>query len=115
MQCPALRENLVAQDIRVCHFTSKYILTHAEIAMSQSSAGDRTPRKPALQTATPAETASFVLDMCRSMADMAHAKEFEFLAYLLNMAALEAAEIQIRLGTAIPPPPGRPSAQGGAS
>lgn len=74
------------------------------------------PGKSGIRSAAPEETAAYILDLCRSMAEMAKSQKFELLTYLLNMAALEAAEIQVRFGTsAIPRPGGRPSAQGGAS
>jgi hypothetical protein len=73
--------------------------------------GDPAGPPPARQT----ETAAYILDMARAMAAMATSQDLEMLAYLLNMAALEAAEAQMRAPPVRAPEPAPPSGPDGAT
>jgi len=70
-------------------------------------------KKPEHPNATPAETAGYVLDMCRIMAAMARRQDLTFLAHLLEMAALEAAQVRTRLTAVSTLPVSRPTARDG--
>lgn len=70
-------------------------------------------KKPEHPDVTPAETAAYVLDMCRIMGAMSRQQDLFFLAHLLDMAALEAAQVRTRLAPVSTLPPSRPSARDG--
>jgi hypothetical protein len=71
------------------------------------------PAGPTGPSANRADTAAYILDMTKTMAAMATGQNLEMLAYLLNMAALEAAEAQIRAKPVRTVGPAPPTGRGG--
>jgi hypothetical protein len=72
------------------------------------------PAEPPGPGPTRAETAAYIVDMTKTMAALATSQDLVMLAYLLNMAALEAAEAQMRAPPVTTPEPAPPSGRGGA-